>query len=252
MVVHEYGEAGRPLLVLLAPMMVSGKDLYQLMVPCFKGDYHVVAPDQGGHGDAGGYISAEDEYRQLKAWLQERGLTNVALAYGASLGAAVAYRLFLDPAFTVAHAWFDGTALCESAAFAEWFTKRLFKSRKKMLARHKTDVSTSLVRMYGLDFARMMTKNFERITDADIDAICRACCHYELRPLTEEEQEKLHLDFGEKDFDLRYARKAISAYMPNAELAIRPRCPHCGYMAAHPKEYVAEIERFIGNVGSIN
>ncbi len=85
-----------------------------------------------------------------------------------------------------------------------------------------------------------------------VHELCRACCHYELRPLTEAEQEKLHLDFGEKDFDLRYARKAIPAYMPNAELTIRLRCLHCGYMAAHPKEYVTEIERFIGNVGSIN
>ena len=32
-------------------------------------------------------------------------------------------------------------------------------------------------------FAKMMTKNFERITERDIDAICHACCHYDLRKL---------------------------------------------------------------------
>ena len=40
----------------------------------------------------------------------------------------------------------------------------------------------------GYDFAKMMTKNFERITERDIDAICHACCHYDLRKLTKEEQ----------------------------------------------------------------
>ena len=45
------------------------------------------------------------------------------------------------------------------------------------------EASPSLVQMYGYDFAKMMTKNFERITERDIDAICHACCHYDLRKL---------------------------------------------------------------------
>ena len=31
-------------------MMVSGSDLYNLMKPNFKGGCHIIAPDQGGHG----------------------------------------------------------------------------------------------------------------------------------------------------------------------------------------------------------
>ena len=243
--VNEYGSADAPLLVLLAPMMVSGSDLYELLSPHFRGEYHIIAPDQGGHGRAGGYISADEEYRELKSWLLERGYQKAALVYGASLGVAVAYRLFLDPSFEVGAAWFDGVALCENAAFAEWFMKKLFRNRKKKLEKNPVEASPSLVKMYGYDFARMMTKNFERITTSDIDAICHACCHHSLRKLTEAEQSKLHLDFGEKDFDLRYSKKEIPAYMPKAELSIRPGYAHCGYMAAHPKEYAEEIERFV-------
>lgn len=167
------------------------------------------------------------------------------LVYGASLGVAVAYRLFLDLSFEVGSAWFDGVTLCENAAFAEWFMKKLFRNRKKKLEKNHVETSSSFVKMDGYDFARMMTRNFERITISDIDAICRACCHYALRKLTETEQRKLHLDFGEKDFDLRYSKKTIPAYMPRAELSIRPGYAHYGYMAAHPKEYAEEIERFL-------
>ena len=113
------------------------------------------------------------------------------------------------------------------------------------LAKTKAEASPSLVQMYGYDFAKMMTKNFERISESDIDAICHACCHYDLRKLTKEEQAKLHLDFGEKDFDWKYSKKTIPVYMPEAELVIRPGFQHCGYMAAHPKEYAEEIEAFI-------
>lgn len=248
MYINEYGSRDDPTIVLLAPMMVSGSELYTLMKPYFKGAYHIISPDQGGHGKAGAYRSADEEYRELKGFLLEINCTNIALAYGASLGVAVAYRLFLDPDFSVRHAWFDGVALCRNARFAEWFTKKMFRSRKKKLEKNHVEASPSLVKMYGYDFAKMMTKNFERITPEDIDAICHACCHYDLRRLTDEEQRKLHLDFGEKDFDWRYSRKAIPNYMPKAELALRSGYAHCGYMAAEPEKYVSQIEAFMERV----
>jgi len=245
MYINEYGNKDDPVILLLAPMMVSGEDLYQLIHPYFKGKYHFIAPDQGGHGRAGEYVSADEEYKTLKHFLLDEGDTEIELVYGASLGVALGYRLFLDPCFTVHHAWFDGVALSKNAGFAEWFMKRMFRRRKKKLSKTEVEASPSLVQMYGYDFARMMTKNFERITVSDIDAICHACCHYDLRKLTKEEQNKLHLDFGENDFDLKYSKKTIPVYMPEAELVIRSGFQHCGYLAAHPKEYAEEIESFI-------
>ena len=246
MIIHEYGNRQDPTVILLAPMMVSGTDLYKIMRPHIRGVYHIIAPDQGAHGQAEKYISAEEEYRDLKQYLKEIHCEEIALVYGASLGVAVAYRLFLDPDFQVHRAWFDGVALSENARFAEWFMKNMFRKRKKTLERTHAETSASLVKMYGYDFARMMTKNFERITIDDIDAICRACCHYPLRKLTEKEQKKLHLDFGEKDFDLLYSRKTIPLYMPDADLSIRPGYAHCGYMAAETEAYVEEMEAFMG------
>ena len=243
MFINEYGNRNDPTVILLAPMMISGSDLYDQMSPSFKGSYHIIAPDQGGHGKAGAYTSADEEYKTLKSFLLEAQCMTIELVYGASMGVAVAYRLFMDPEFTVNHAWFDGVALKESAGFAEWFVSRMFRKRKKLSAKLQGKPS---VKMYGDDFARLMAKNFERITPEDIDAICHACCHYNVRKLTDEEQRKLHLDFGEKDFDLKLSRKAIPIYMPKAELTIRPGYQNCGYMAAHPKEYVEEIEQFIG------
>ena len=245
MFINEYGNRKDPTVILLAPMMISGTDLYERMSPFFRGSYHIIAPDQGGHGKGGAYISADEEYRTLKDFLLETGCTDIALVYGASLGAAVAYRLFLDDAFTVRHAWLDGVALRKSARLAEWLVSRMFRKRKKRSGKRQGRPSRMLVSMYGNDFAEMMARNFERITPEDIDAICHACCHYDLKKLTEEEQEKLHLDFGEKDFDRRLSEKAIPVYMPKAETVIRPGYGHCGYMAAHPKEYAEEIEAFM-------
>ena len=61
MFIHEYGSRDCPTIILLAPMMVSGADVYSLMSPHLTGEYHIIAPDQGGHGQAGQYVSADQE-----------------------------------------------------------------------------------------------------------------------------------------------------------------------------------------------
>ncbi len=246
MYINEYGDSQNPKIILLAPMMVSGEDLYNLMGPHLKGDYFIIAPDQGGHGKAGDYISADDEYKQLKEYLMKNGYTDIKLVYGASLGVAVGWRLFMDDAFNVEHAWFDGVALSEKPSrMSEIVVSKMFKKKKKKLEKTHVEVSQSLVKWYGYDFAKMMTKNFERITLSDIDAICYACCHYDMKILTADQQRKLHLEYGEKDFDFKLSKKSLSKYMPDVKPVIRKGYPHCGYMAAHTKEYVEEMESFM-------
>ena len=89
MFINEFGSRDNPTMVLLAPMMVSGPDLYNLMKPNFKGDYHLIALDQGAHGKAGRYHSAEEEYQTLRSFLLEIGCTGITLVYGASLKEAL-------------------------------------------------------------------------------------------------------------------------------------------------------------------
>lgn len=248
MYINEYGNPNNPKLIFLAPMMVTGADLYSFISPYLKGDYFIIAPDQGGHGKAGAYISADDEYKQLKECLLRNGYTDIKLVYGASLGVAVGWRLFMDETFNVEHAWFDGVALSDKPSrMSEILISKIFKSRKKKLDKTHVEASKTLVKWYGYDFGKIMTKNFERITMSDIDAICYACCHYDMKVLTTKQQRKLHLEYGEMDFDLKLSKKSLRKYLPDVKPIIRKGYPHCGYMAAHTKEYAEEMEAFISN-----
>lgn len=102
MFINEYANRNDPTVILLAPMMISGSDLYSQMSPFLQDAYHIIAPDQGGHGKAGAYINADEEYRTLKNFLLETCCTNIELVYGASMGVAVAYSVYTP----------DGKNLC--------------------------------------------------------------------------------------------------------------------------------------------
>lgn len=245
MYINEYGDKSAPVIILLAPMMVSGQNIYEMMKPHMKGSYRIIAPDQGGHGRAGAYVSAEQEYAELKGWLIKNDIRQVRLVMGASLGVALAYRLYMDSDFKVEKAWFDGVALKTSSDFAEWFMRRMFRKRKKKFGNKPVDASPSLVKMYGYDFAKMMTGNFKQITESDIDAICYACCHYDMKKFSDEQQRNLHLEYGEGDPDYMLSKKSLAKYLPEVKPIIRKGYSHCGYMAAHTKEYAEEMEAFI-------
>ena len=51
MSISEFGCRDDPTVIFLATMMVSGTDLHDLMQPHFRGDHHIIAPDQGRHGN---------------------------------------------------------------------------------------------------------------------------------------------------------------------------------------------------------
>ena len=46
--IREYVPSADRTILLLAPMMVSGEDLYNLMSPHFRGSYHIIAPIRAG------------------------------------------------------------------------------------------------------------------------------------------------------------------------------------------------------------
>ena len=64
-------------------------------------------------------LALTEEYKTLKRFLLDAEYREIELVYGASLGVAIGYRIFLDPDFTVRHAWFDGVALSRNARFPE-------------------------------------------------------------------------------------------------------------------------------------
>lgn len=100
MFINEYGSRNDPTIILLAPMMISGSDLYGQMSPFFHGSYHIISPDQGGHGKAGAYLSADEEYQTLRSFLLETGCADIELVYERLWG-----RRWLTGSFLTLRLW---------------------------------------------------------------------------------------------------------------------------------------------------
>ncbi|MBR2295315.1 MAG: alpha/beta hydrolase [Clostridiales bacterium] len=124
MYMHEFGDKDAPVILMLHPMGVTAQKIYDEIGSRFRGKYRLLIPDMGNHGEEkSDYVSAEDEAGKICGYLKDNGITEVALIYGASMGAAVALNVITCPDVRFRSMYLDGAPIAKlgflmSKAFA--------------------------------------------------------------------------------------------------------------------------------------
>ncbi len=249
MYINEYGDPNDPVIVALHPMSITGEDLYEALKPNLKGDYLIIAPDQGGHGRSGHYVSFEDEMNTLKAYLLENGHTDIRLLYAASMGVTAACGLLKDPAFHIDKIWLDGAGFSEKPPSGMGFIRPAMKAVLKFSRVFPNVIGSSFIKHYGPVFGEKMKRNFSKISDEDVVRIFTAISQSGPIELPEETQRNMHLEWGEDDSARESSLPYVEKYLPYADITVRKGYGHCTYMAAQTPAYVNEVEEFISGAG---
>ncbi len=247
MYINEYGDPNDPIILALHPMSITGEDLYEALKPYLSGNYLVIAPDQGGHGRSGHYVSFEDEMDTLKTYLSEKGYTDIRLLYAASMGVAAANELLKDPAFHVENIWFDGAGFAEESLKGMGLIKPVMRVVLKFYDIFPGVIAGSFVKHYGPYFGEKMRQNFSQISDEDVIRIFTAISRCIPADLTAGIQKHAHLEWGENDGMSKNSIDIAKNHMPYAKVVIRKGYGHCTYMAHETAAYVKEIEDFMSD-----
>ncbi len=245
MYIHEYGDPAAPKLLCLHPLLITGDDLYQAVIPYLRGSYCIIAPDQGGHGQSGPYHSLREEVDYLRQYLLDEGNPEIQLLYGASMGVSAAYELWKDSSLHIRKAWLDSGGFAESSLHFTGPVAALTRAVLRIFRQNPQRRVKTLSGSYGPEFAEIMMKNFMKSDDDDTLRILEDFGHRDIGEMPAEKQKRMHLEWGSKDTNYRQSVKIVSSCLPEAEITVREGCGHCGYMAFHTAEYVQELEEFI-------
>lgn len=245
MYINEYGDSKAPKILMLHPMEVSGENLYNLMKSCFRGNYCYIAPDQGGHGKSEHYVSQIDEYQTLSEYLLRNGYSEIDLLYGASMGCSIAVLLMQDSRFKIKKVWLDGAWISDKSGLLGFLMKIMFLKKLKSFCKNPEVEPTGLIHMYGKKMGYLMRDNFVKFSANDIKRICHAFTHFSFENKNLIPQENIHIEWGEKDINLKVSAKGMKKYFPKVVATIRKESGHCGFMVQDTEKYVKEIESFI-------
>lgn len=248
MIIHEFGNKSAPVIILLHPMCVTGRQIYKAFKHYLDRDYLTIAPDQGGHGeDRADYTDADTEARILADFLLSHNYTHIHLLYGASMGTAVALRLMQEEGLTFDHIHLDAATLVDSAPVLCKVMTSGFLLARRVAPHHRRLTGNIFQKLYGREWGRCMTANFLKLSDGSVQTICRACCTENCcratkgRKVSSALQKKIIFEWGDKEIDYRLSRKNLEKYFPESRVVIRKGYGHCSYMAAETENYVKEL-----------
>ena len=243
--IHTHGSKGDPVIIILHPMGITGEKMYEIVGSKFRGEYYFITPDMGGHGsEKREFRSARAEAAALHNYLQQKGLTQIRLLYGASLGCAVSLHLLRYEDLNIEHVYLDGAPVARLSVVMRRIFAPVLVWQQDMIIRNREKGISDFVKRYGRDIAEHMADSFLKFDKETIYHIGRDCVVGNTPYLSRELQQRISFDWGEKELYTKTSMPLVKKIWPDAEVIVRPGMEHCEAMAQVP-DYVEKIEERI-------
>ena len=222
---HVYGSSAddSPTVLLIHPMISSASGIKIAVADHMGAGLRFLAPDLSAHGDEASapYVSAANEAAAIHSWLVEHDATHLTLTFGASLGGVILFELLRFPDLSFDRVFVEGVSFYSGGPVARAGGAVL--GRVMIAKRRKA--------------ARPMTHSLIAMSEDSIRAIARDCSRVSLPPLSPDVQRRCTFAYGEKDSDLRLARRTIPRLYPEAGLRVWPGWGHCERMSRDSTAY---------------
>lgn len=233
-------------MLLIHPMLASSELMRTFLVENIlkeTGEYRYIIPDLSGHGDAADeiYESVVEEARVLTQYLLKHGVSEVDLGFAASLGGVVLFEMLNLGEIKFKRLFFEGVSFYESSKLGGFLmTKIMLAKQKKGLKNPKLAVE-KMSRMFGSQSGVVMAERFLKMNPLSIKNIVRDCSNVRLPKMDVEMQRACVFSYGEKDSDLRLARRKIPKRYPEAKLVVDKGYGHCEGMVKDAEGYAKRV-----------
>ena len=248
MKMHIYGPGGQesPTVLIIHPMLSSASSMKATLCNHMGPGLRFLVPDLSAHGDEAGapYVSAASEAAAIHEWLASNGVHRLSMGFAASLGGVVLFELLRFPDLSFDRLYIEGVSFYSGGPIARAggaILSRAMVAKHRKAARDPKAGARKLAHLYGEQAARSMVASFAAMSEESIRAIVRDCSHVSLPPLSPTTQRRCTFAYGEKDSDLRLARRTVPRLYPEAELVVWPGSGHCEHMSRDSVAYGAML-----------
>ena len=247
MKMHDWNSDKKDVILLIHPMLATGEMMRRLLAVPMGNSFRYLIPDLTGHGDEieKDYESAVNEAAAIDDYLKEHEIHEIRLAFGASLGAVTLMELLAKTDVKIDRIFFEGASMYEKASFMNKIIRAVMLKKNRKAKAHPEIVAPKMEKLYGPQVKDIMAEQMLGISEPSIINIVRDCGFVRLPDLTEEQQRNCAFAYGEKDWDLKAARKRCPQKYPHAKLKVWPKRAHCGYVVEDPDRYAEMLTRFM-------
>ena len=245
---HVYGSSAddSPTVLLIHPMLSSASRMKTAVADHMGDGLRFLVPDLSAHGDEASapYVSAAAEAAAIHEWLTSHEVRCLSLGFGASLGGVVFFELlrFLDLSFD--RLFIEGVSFYSGGPISRTggaILSHIMVAKRRKAVRDPEAGVRKLARLFGEEVARPMAESLAAMSEESIRAIVRDCSRVTLPHLSPDVQRRCTFAYGQKDSDLRLARRTVPRLYPDAELVVWPGWGHCERMSRDSRAYGAML-----------
>lgn len=246
MVIHDLYPEKLKVMLLIHPMLASSEPMRTFLVENIlkeTNEYRLIIPDLSGHGEAADeiYESAVEEARILTQYLLERGLNEVDLGFAASLGGVVLFEILNRRKIKFRRLFFEGVSFYENAKLGGFLMTKIMLAKQKKGRKDPKLAVKKMSKMFGRQAGEVMAERFLRMDPLSIKNIVRDCSNVRLPKMDAEMQKSCVFSYGEKDSDLRLARRKIPKMYPDVKLVVDEGYGYCERIVKDAAGYVRRV-----------
>ena len=248
MKMHVYGDYGddSPTVLLVHPMLSSASRMKAAVADHMGSGLRFLIPDLSAHGDEAGapYVSAASEAAAIHEWLASNGVHRLSMGFAASLGGVVFFELLRFPDLSFDRLFIEGVSFYSGGPISRAggaILSRIMVAKHHKAVRDPEAGVRKLARLIGEEVASPMAESLAVMSEGSIRAIVRDCSRVTLPHLSPDVQRRCTFAYGQKDSDLRLARRTVPRLYPGAELVVWPGWGHCGRMSRDSRAYGAML-----------
>ncbi len=248
MVIHDLYPEKSKVMLLIHPMLASSESMRTFLVENIlkePNEYRFIIPDLSGHGEAMNevYVSAAEELRILTQYLLEHGVTKIDLGFAASLGGVVLFEMLNRGEIRFRRLVFEGVSFYGNSRLGGFLMTKIMLAKQKKGRKDSKLAVRKMSKMFGDQAGAVMTERFLKMDPLSIKNIVRDCSNVRLPKMDVEMQRACIFSYGEKDSDLRLARRKIPKMYPKAKLVVDERYGHCEKMVKDAEGYTRRVMR---------
>ncbi|MBP5606150.1 MAG: alpha/beta hydrolase [Ruminiclostridium sp.] len=253
------GNKNSPAVILIHGMLMSGEDPL-VFGKHLADDYYVICPTLDGHGDDGSELeSAEQEGRNIVAYLKKNGITDIALIQGSSMGAEVALAVRNEckrRGVNVDHCFFDGGPFFDFHPMKRFFMTLVFIRLTKIFDNEPDKALEKLNKNMFVKFVAkdklkdfepifiQMTKKRHAFTHKTVEGMVKTCYNCILPQFTKEEQGTFVFFFSNEE-PARDSKPRLKKAYPYAKYRDIRGYAHCGLQFNRPEVYAKILKKVI-------
>lgn len=239
----EVNKENKKTILLIHPLGFTAEAMKNLIADKLPSDYRYIIPELAGHGKSKEvFKSTEIEAKKIEDYLLEKGIREIDLALGASLGGLVLLNLLNSKKIKFNKCIFEACSLSEGSKIKEILARKFVMDKQKKALKDREFALDEIEKFYGKQWSNIIADTLIGMDKKSVTNLVKTFVYVKVPKLSKADQEKCIFCYGSEEFNLKDSKKILEKKLPKVKVKILKGYNHCEIIAKDNLKYCKFLE----------